>query len=345
MVHSLEPLKLILSLTDPEYPEDIGIHGLASKKCSLKSAIRLAKNNGLHYCFLTKLRESNIGPSFLKEDLARERQKLEELKKTIVLLNNTSKDRGIDYILIKACTTLPHVPRDVDILVHSEDKRRARQALESVCMKCIHSNEVETSLNKKGYMKIDIYTRINYSTVNFISDAFLWRSRIEDEIFGVKYPSLNNEANFLLMLIHSLFGHREMTLLDFLHMKSLMPSVNMDICRKHAHEKGWEATFDLALKKFESLSKGIYEEGEVIQFPYLFSRGFILGCISMVEGLEMKGSAKLFLNLSFLLDKVFYYLKKSPLYEYGSSNFKLARKVLNSFGYFIRSRSGDRESM
>ena len=344
-MHSLEPLKLILSLADPEYPEDIGIHGLTSKKCSLKSAIRLAKNNGLHYYFLVKLRESNIGLSSLKEDLAGEQERLEEFKKTIVLLNNISKDTGIDYILIKACTTLPHVPRDVDILVHSEDKRRVRQVLESAGMKCIHSNRVETSLDKKGYMKIDIYTGISYLTVNFISDAFLWRSRIEDEAFEVKYPSLNNEANFLLMLVHSLFGHREITLLDFLHMKSLMPSVNMDICREHAHEKGWGATFDLALEKLESLRQRIYQEGEVIPFPYLFGRGFIQECISMVEGLEMKGSTKLFLNLSFLLDKVFYHLKKSPLYDYSSSNFRLVRKVLNSFGYFVRSRSGDRESL
>jgi len=335
---------LVLSFVDPEYPNDIRVNWLANKG-SLKSAIRLAKHNGLYYSFILKLEQLNLASLFLKEeDLAHEKQKLEELRQTITLLNNISDNTGIDYILIKACTTVPHVPRDVDILVRGRDKKRISEALANAGMKRIYSNEVETSLDKAGYMKVDIYTGINYAAINFIDDAFLWGARIEDEVFGIRCPSLNNEANFLLMLIHTLFGHREMTLLDFLHLKSLRHNMDIDICRKYAYGMGWGTTFELALAELESLHRRIYEEREAIQFPYLFGRSFILRCFSTIEGFNIKGSAKFFFNLSFLLDRFFYELKKLPLYEYGSSNFQSIRHLLNSLNYFARTRIGDRKS-
>ncbi len=340
----LAPIKLVLSLIDPDYPQSLRLNELITNRSSLKAAMRFARDNGLYYCLMLKLKEANLAlPPREGAELDKERQRLAVVKKTILLLNNISREAGIDYILIKACTTIPHTPRDIDILVHSRDKERVCQALEYQGMRCLHSSGVETSLTKEGCTDIDVYTVINYVTLNFIDDAFLWEARIEDEIFGVRCPSLNNEANFLLMLVHSLFGHRRITLLDWLHLRSLMTGLDMDVCHQQAQQKGWGTTLELALGELDTLHRRIYERGEVIPFPYLFSRNFILGCLSAIDGLRLKKGSKafLFLHLSLLADRVLHELTRLPFYS-SLVNLRLARDLVNGLNLSIRRLRGDR---
>ena len=292
------------------------------------------------------IKELNIDVSFLEEERwDTEKQRLSGFKKTVTLLNNVSKDYGIDYILIKACATLPHTPRDVDIFVRKEDKEEVIKALEDNGMKCMHSDDVDTTLTKGEYMKVDIYTGICYFTVDFMDEKFLWEPRVRDKMFGIEYPGLNNEANFLLTLVHSLLGHRSMSLLDFLHMKALVDNIqDMDICRKYAYEKGWEKAFDLALRKLEAISERIYKEVEVVHFPYLFDRKFVFQCISEIEGLDMTKINKIFLHLSFILDRVGLELEDTAIYNLLKS-FEPTRRLFLSLGYFVRNKRGDKKSI
>ena len=193
-------------------------------------------------------------------------------------------------------------------------------------------------------MKVDVYTGICYFTVEFFDDKFLWNSRVNDRIFGIEYSGLSEEANFLVMLVHSLFGHRSMSLLDFLHMKYLMGNIqDMDFCRKYAYGRGWGLAFDLALRKVESIHERIYKGGEVVYFPYLFDREFVLQCISGIEGLDIRGVNKIFLRVSFVQDRVIYELKDTFIYNLLKS-FEPTRKLYNSLGYFIRNMRGDKKS-
>ena len=344
-MNKLDPMKIVLSVVDPEYPNDVHAEEITRDGTILKKAIKLSERNGLYYYFIYRLKEMGVDlPSSEENRWKGENKKLSEIKETITLLNNISKDYGIDYILIKACTTLPHAPRDVDIFVRKEDKGKIIKALENNGMKCIHSDDVDTTLTKGKYMKVDIYTGICYFTVDFMDDGFLWESSVKDKIFGMDYPGLNEEANFLVMLVHSLFGHRSMSLLDFLHMEYLMGNIqDMDICRKYAYGRGWGSAFDLALRKVESIHERIYKGGEVVYFPYLFDRKFVLQCISGIEGLDIRGFNKIFLRVSFAQDRVIHELKDTFIYNLLKS-FEPTRMLYSSLGYFVRNMRGDKKS-
>jgi len=343
-MNKLDPMKVVLSVADPEYSNDIPVKEIVKNRDLLKAAIKLAEKNGLYYYFIFRLRELNLDLSFLdKYPWDRELQKLSALKKTLTFLNDIRKHDGIDYIVIKACTNIPHVPRDVDILVRIEDREKIYDIFRRNGMEVLYSNSVETAFGKEGYMKLDIYSRIQYIGMNFIDSEFLWDSKVEDRMFGMKYPSLNDEANFLLLLVHSIFGHRSMSLLDFLHIKTLMSNIDKRVCRDYAYGVGWGAVFDMSLEKLESIYKTIYKDGGV-SFPYLFDRKFMLKCVASMDGLKMKRREKVFFSVSLGLDRFSYELARSRFYNYLLA-FNTGRRIFNSLGYFVRNRRGDRHGI
>ena len=344
----LDSMEIVLSTVDPEYPKDITIEEIAEDGDLLNAAIKFAERNGLYYYFVLRLKELNLDLSFLEQEEEHwdeELQKLSALKKTFAYLNDMQKGYGIDYILIKACTKIPHIPRDVDVLVRIKDKEKIYDAFEHDGMNILYSNDVETAFGKEGYIKLDIYSRIYYISMTFIDEDFLWNSKVEDRMFGIDYPSLSNEANFLLLLIHSIAGHRSMTLLDFLHMKNLMSNIqDINVCRDHAYEMGWGAIFDMGLEELMSIYRMLYKDGEVVSFPYLFDRKFMLNCVASLEGLELKRSEKVFFHVSLGLDRLYYELEKMPFYDY-LLTFNIGRWMFNSLGYFVRNRRGDRHGI
>jgi len=343
-MNDLDRMKVVLSVVDPEYPNGIQVDEIAKNRHLLKSAIKLAERNGLYYYFIYRLKEQGVDlPLAERARWNKENQKLSEFKETIKLLNKVSKDYGIEYIIIKACNTIPHIPRDIDIFVQNEDRAKIIKALEDNGMKCIQSGIAETSL-KGDYMKVDVYTEICYIGADFMDGSFLRQSSIKDEVFGIEYSGLNNEADFLLMLVHSLFGHRSMSLLDFLHMAHLRENINVSVCKNYAHKRGWGSVFDLALDKVDNLYKRIYNEEEIIRFPYVFDWNFILKCISMVEGLNMRKHNKIFLYISLIQDRVGYELKDTPLYNLLKS-YEPVRNMMNSLTASVKSMRGDKKSM
>jgi len=338
------PMKIVLSIVDPEYPNDIQVEEIARNKNLLKSVIKLAERNGLYYYFIYQLKKLGVDlPLAERGRWNKENQKLSEFKETIKLLNKVSKDYGIEYVIIKACNTIPHIPRDVDIFVRNEDGTNIIKALEDNGMKCVQRGITETSL-KGDYMKIDIYTEICYIGVDFIDGDFLLQSRVKDEVFGIEYYGLNNEANLLLMLVHSLFGHRSMSLLDFMHIKHIKGNINIDACREYARERGWERVFDLVLNELDDLYERIYDIGEIVHFPYLFNKRFVLKCISEIDKLDLGKYNKMFLHITLAQDKIIYGLKDTPIYNLLKS-FGPVRHLINSLTAFVKSKRGDRKSL
>ena len=336
-----EPMKILLSVIDPEYPNDITVEEIAKDRALLKSTIKLAERNGLYYYFIYKLKKLGVDPPLSENNRWKEEnQRLSEFKETIKLLNTVSNDYGIDYIIIKACNAIPHIPRDIDIFVRNKDRTKIINALEDNGMKCVISDVTETVLRKEGYIEIELYSKICYLGMDFIDGNFFWESRIKDMMFEMEYSSLNKEANFLLMLIHRLLGHRSMSLLDFLHMKYLRNDINIDVCRRHAYEKGWGSVFDLALNELNILYEKIYKEGSVVHFPYLYDRNFMLKCVSEIDGLRMGKRNKIIFHLSLIQDRFIHELKDSFSYNLLKS-FKPSRVVITFFIRRVKKMRGD----
>jgi len=339
---NLNALKVVLSAIDVDYPQ-IHVEEIVKDRNLLKLAIKLAKRNGLYYKFICSLKEMKVElPPTEKERWIKEEKGLAEYKKTIELLNKVSNDYGIDYILIKECNAVPHIPRDVDIFIRKEDRTRLIQALENNGMTCVISDDAETILRQTEYIDIEFYTGINYFGINFIDEGFLLESRVKDKLFGTEYPRLNNESSFLLMLVHRLFGHRSLSLLDLLYLISLRKNIkDIDVCGGYAEQKGWGKVFNLALKELDDIYKKIYQENKVINFPYLFSTQFILKCITEIDGLKMGRYDRLFIQLSLVQDGILCRLNNTVLYKMLKS-FNPARNAANAWFRFIKSKRGDK---
>ena len=312
------PMSLVLSVVDPMYKHDICLTELVHDSSLMERTIKYAEMNGLYYPFLSRIFELDPTISQLGgKRWERELNDLNDLKNTLTFLGDLHDRDGIDYILIKACTTIPHVPRDVDIFIHENQKDKIRAIFDRNNMKVLYSNNVETSFNRNGYMKLDIYGKIRYISKEFIDENYLWRSRVVGNLFGIDCVVLNNEANFLLLFIHGLFGHRCITLLDFLNMNNIIRNIEaVDVCRAYSTLHGWGYVFDMGLNRLTHLQKLIYDDGMQVPFPYLFDRKFVLRCITSIDDLQLSEKEMFYLNLSLNMDRISYELRKSPLYDY-----------------------------
>ncbi len=339
----LTPTGLILTLLDPEYaPGTDIIKVVGENKHLLKPAVKLAERNGLYYFLMRTFKELNLDLPFESEKRwQEENRRLEELKKTIRLLNDVAEECGVKYIWIKSCNRIPHVPRDVDIFVRKEEEEAIAAALAGEGMRYDQPSKIQVLLEKKGLLRVDIYTELCYFTVDFLSADFLWSSVIEDEMFGIVYPDLNREVDFLLCLVHALFGHRSMSLLDFLHMKSLRDSIDVNTCKKVASENNWGSMFDLCLQEFDALRESIYEKGEPVRFPYIFKTSFVFHCASMIEGLHLNMLKKIALYISLSMDKLRASQRDTALYKLLRS-FEPTRLLLNKIITIFRVMRGDR---
>ena len=63
-MNNLDTMKVVLSVVDPEYPNDIQVEEIAKDKGLLKSAIKLAEKNGLYYYFIYRLKDLGVDSSF-----------------------------------------------------------------------------------------------------------------------------------------------------------------------------------------------------------------------------------------------------------------------------------------
>ena len=160
-MNKLEATRFILSVVAPHYTSNYQKDRreyLSEKEMSF--VLRLATRNGLSYVFLKKLRESNRYKDIAEPFWIQMQDRLTKFKDTIDILNQVSKDHGLEYILIKMPTTLDHVPRDVDIFVHKSDREKAITAIGKYKMK-VYMAVYEAALIE-DYWPIDVYSEIKY---------------------------------------------------------------------------------------------------------------------------------------------------------------------------------------
>jgi hypothetical protein len=339
---TLQKVLLTLVLGSPE--QILMLKELAKDKKAVKGLLRLAKVNGVQYYCLEKLRALNMNLPFLKWECSEEiKRGLANVKRTISILNEMAEDTGLPYILIKGCNTVPHIPRDIDIFVRRQHRDAIVERLKRCGMKCKYSSGIETTLTSEGHLPIDIYTRVIYFGEEFFDEDFLFNSLTKRRLLGVEYYGLNNEAEFMLNLVHCLFGHGSLKLLDYLHLKNIRESgLSIDFCKKYAKKMGWGGVFSLALRKLEEIERKV-SGGEEVVFPYLFDIKFLMYCVKQIENIVFNKSNEITALSSFLLDFAKLRLESSILYDVVKKARPL-RTLLLAIGHKSRTLRGDRYS-
>jgi len=340
-----DPFRVLLSVVDSTSEAESPRWRLTDDIAKRTEAVlEYAEKNGLGFAFLKYMKTAGLGINLENtRKLELEEQKIKAIRKTLLMLNEVSSESDIDYVVIKIPHSILHVPRDIDIFVPSKQRREMMSSLENQGMKLEHSSDVETSLKGEGYAKVDIYSKICYFNFDFLDDGFFSGSTGSQLLFDVKCPALQAEADLTLELLHDLFGHRNMTLLDFLNIKSLVEHEGIiEKSRMIAERSGWGRVFDLALDRYSAVRRSIYDDGASVSFPYLFDRGFILDCVSSIDGLALSGAQKTFISATLLADEIILKSKNSGLYDNLRAN-GAARRIANSLAHSIRVVRGDRK--
>jgi hypothetical protein len=335
-------IKQVLSVIDQGYPNNLDEEWLQDEKL-FNLCIAFAIKNGLYYELILKLKELDKDLPYLSTTRwSEEESNASKFRETVNFLNELCYENKINYIIIKIFYIHRHVPNDIDTFISGSQRGRFISLLQTNGMKPLHSSLAETKLIG-NYMKTDIYTEISYLGKKFLSSEFLWKSKDKSQFLNVEYPSLNANADFLMLIPHYLFGHRRITLLDFMHIKYLMENIDKQKCHKYASDNGWGRMFDLAYDHFQTLRHRLYDRGESIKFPYVFDHSFILRCISSVDDLNIGLYRKMFLYLSFILGTLTYSLEGTWIYNVIKS-VAPARNFINTISASINANRGDKKS-
>jgi hypothetical protein len=275
-------------------------------------AFRISKESGLLYYFSTRLLSKKILSNSLLERIIDEEEKgLRKLRNTLIFIKSIFEDEGLDFRVIKLYRGIPYVPKDVDILIRKDQSNQVFRVLKKrgIAVKSF-SNGVETQFQKEGLFKVDIYSGFRYLSLDFFEETYLWENPKAITICNVECPTLNNEADFLLLNIHAFFGHRYLSLLDFLYAKSLLKDLNFDEVLYQAKKYQWDnilLTMILVVKDIYFAQYYTTNDQKVIVFPYTFSPKFILGIVENLR--EMSLTTKTTFLLSTLIDQAFYQYK------------------------------------
>ncbi len=334
----------VFSLLDCKYPKKVNADLLKTDSTLLDACVNFAEKNGLLYAFILKLEELGISlnSESIKVRWETEKERANEFTQTLKYIDLSSKTERFDYIFIKNCNSVPNIPRDIDIFVRTADQNRIMAALERQGMRNVQKSITETAM-KGNLMRVDFYTRFCYIGVTFLDDAFLWDSRITAQVNGVEFNDLANEANFLLLIIHAIYGHRSMSLLDFLHITNIQPTISIETCKRIAEEGGWSRVFEMALTELCNLQKQVFVENKIVPFPYLFRTEFVMDSAFTISSLHFDAKQKLLFRVTLLQDKLIYQLKDTPIYLLVKS-IEPTRNLVNTLTASVKSGRRDRKS-
>jgi len=341
---------VILYYVDDEYQSKHP--NLASEnlldKLPLRQVLRVAEANGLLYPFCTKFLEETHTSE--KSDLIRtkirdESKELLRFVKTIKVVQHVLEKGDIDFMFIKLYRSMPYVPRDVDILLRREDLQAAVSLFRKNGFNVEAFSDVEIGCERPDLLKVDLYCGFYYVSLPFMDTKFLWANQRTVDICDVSciVPSL--EADFLSLVIHSLLGHRRLSLLDFLYAKHLLYSecLNFDDMLRETGKYGWKNAFVRVSEKIRDIHNDLYFKSNTLRsfnFPYTFSTKFILESFQSLAGLGV--NTKIKFMLSALLDAMYHrYVSVGYAVPFEMPD-RVKSFVMGSF-YEARKQRGDRK--
>jgi len=324
-----DTLTALLSIVEPSLvPAEIEV------TASIDDVLGLAAPNGLEYAVV---RDYEPNESRLSELNARR----ERLSETISTIDRIAERAEIEYALIKDCNTVRHLPRDIDLLVRESEKEQLITALTDTGYELDQEGEIETAVISEDDIPVDIYTRIQYFGVEFIDVEFLLDNTRRRTVYDTEYFGLANEGEHLLHLVHSFFGHRRITLLDFIHLLRIeRDGVNDTDCLKHAAKMGWESTYLYFRSELSALERRIKDE-QSVTFPYLFDLSTMIGSVNRLDA-DVSGY-ELPVLFSLWLDGIKLQIEDTPV-EDAIKRIDPLRKVLLQIAYISRRMRGDRYS-
>ena len=307
----------------------------------------MAKENGLLYSFSKNALTYEVLP---RQVLLRinEEEKLNffKLQKSLRFVNCILNEKNIDFLYIKLFRNIDYAPRDVDILVKRGQTPAVLSAFKDRGLIVRKSGGVETKCTLPGLLNIDFYEGFEYLSTDFIDQQLLWANPRRVRICSTECLIPNLVADYLTLIIHSLLGHRFISMLDFLYAKSFFNNngVIKDLAYK-ANQNGWNYPFLTTVSLLKEVYNNLYSKPshyKSYNFPYPFQPKFILSAFNGFASMSEK--RKLSFILSSFVDKLYYdYTMVQRIIPIEMPD--EAKMLLNTGVQYLRGFSGDRKEL
>lgn len=276
-------------------------------------ALHIAEKNGILYSFCQRALENELVlPEKLKRYLAllmeREMRSSLIVQRTLNFVSSFLRDRGFHFLFIKLHRGLTYVPRDVDVLIRQTEASQIISSLKQEGFQVSSSDNVESTVFKEGYMKLDLYQSFSYLSLPFMDTEFVWRMPRFVKIFGAEYPIPSVNADLLTLSIHALLAHRYLSFLDFLYARSLLKSFKVmpSEILFQIDEYGWTHAFLKFISTVNDLDNrlclGADSKEATINFPKQFSAKYLLQAFGDFADLPIDTRRKLMFIASTLVD-------------------------------------------
>jgi hypothetical protein len=313
---SCQLIPIILYYLDDEYHSlhpNLPTESIKNKEVLLQS-LRIAETNGLLYPFCRRLlKEPFLKPSFgiIRAQLKSEERSLAHLRVTLQAVKALFEEESMEFMFIKLYRGEAYAPRDVDVLVKPAEMQSAISKFERNGFYIKTFSDVEIKCEKTGLLKVDLYSGFHYLSSSFIDEVSLWKNLRIVDVQGVDCPIPSIEMDYLSLMIHSLLGHRRLSLLDFLYAKGLLNSAYLSFSwmQREAEKCGWAFAFEKVSNKVNSLHESLYSSTSFpneICFPFIFSTKFVLEIFQGFATLSIGRREKIIFVLSAFLDGLYH---------------------------------------
>lgn len=325
-------------------------HGLGSapsgrdKPRTVRVAFETARPNGLFYAMASRwTAQGRALPREADAPWREAMQQREAFRRTVEDLNRAASVSRREYCMIKDYRAVENVPRDVDVLVREADQPAFLAALQSDGFRFASRDEAEVSLSKPGGLRVDVYGKIHYLRRDFLDPEYLFSMRRDCISHGVAHPGLAPEAAYLLNSAHGLFGHAELTLLDFLDFRKLRAEIRDAAAVKGvASHRGWGRVLERWEGHLLDLERRVYEQREPVRFPLRNGRRFLLDCVGQLDGAPLARQDRRALSLSLVWDQLIFVAETAGLAKLLRRS-ALASLASNTAGHRLRLLRGDRK--
>jgi hypothetical protein len=283
---------------------------LIKKGLSLEVLFDEAKINKVSFQLAKKLKENRLVKSGdLVDSLIEDGDNgAVKLKNTLIALNNILGEKGIEFLVIKTYKTELFVTADIDIIVKSNDYEEAIIALENKgfskgggrFFRLVNMLQLGTpDFIANGMLTIDFYGGIPWKGFSLMDEEFLWQEPRVMNFEGVRYLIPNPEADFLSIVLSTIFTDVKLTFLDYSYLNSLIDE-GLDYQKIHyqANKFYWSDTFNKYILMLCNLKNRLRSEKPAplgVKFPIPVKFSFVINA---------------------LLGPVFYLLKNRPKDSY-----------------------------
>ena len=289
------------------------------KKFSLNELnfiIKFARDNEILLTFLDKY----FGAGYINIETIKKLKEYEGIKQkkllnTITEVNRIFNNNNIEFFYIKLYKHHDYIPRDIDLMIFDKDLKKALILLEENGYEIkSHESGVENQCIKEGRVNLDIYQGFYYLGGKYFDNDFIWKNKRKVSFSGLDIPVPCKEADLLMLYIHALLGHRNLSLIDFLYAKELLndSEINFEDVQNQLKKYQWLKAFYSLSNLVEEKKKQIFKNysdsinNSDINFPIPFSSQYLLSLFSSSHFVNMSGLKKILFINSTLIDNLMY---------------------------------------